>query len=330
MPLVSRAQVGVKNESTYGTAVVVDKFAEFYQDTVKPDHRRISSKNMRAGTRVARTDRFAVWRAGAGGDFGFEVLSKGFAFWLVHMLGTVATTGPAETVVYTHTGTIGDLKGDSFTYQTNRPFFPADTDQPFTFSGGKVSSWEMGCKVGEPLMFRGSLDFQDYLTATGLASASYPSGTVEMFTFLGATVSIGGSQYDFSESFTVGCDNKLQTGDYRLRASGLKQEPHESDFRAVTWALDADFDSLTQFNRFASATAAGAVATVVATFAAPTLIGSTLYPTITVTIDGARFDEFDNSVDGPTPLKQKLSGTGLFDGTDSALTVAVKSVETTP
>lgn len=328
MALINQFQVGVKDESTYGTEVVVDRFFEAFGSGLKPDHRRIESRNMRAGTRVLRRDRFAVWKAGARGDITLEPLSKGFAWWLKHMLGS-SSTGTVSDSAYTHTGTIGDLRSKSFTYQDNRPFFPADTNQAYTFFGCKIPSWDLMCNAGGLLEFRATIDAQDYDTSTSLASASYPTGTVEPFSFVGASISIDGSSYAYADSVKVSCDNALRTDDYRLRSSGLKLEQLENDFRAISWELSADFDSLTQANRFYSATAAGAYCTVVATFEAPTLIGSSSKPQIILTIDNARFDDAENGVSGPNPLKQRLSGKGLFDGTDSALTVAVVNADAT-
>lgn len=328
MPLVSKFQAGFKDESVWGTAVTVDRFCEAHTSTILPDHRRIESKNMRAGARVQRSTSFAVWKAGASGTFGFEPLSKGFGWWLKHMLGTVASSSVTDSR-YVHTGTIGDLRGDSFTFQDNRPFSPSDTDQPMTFEGGKVTSWDLSCASGGLVDFKATLDFENYATATALAAASYPTGTVEPFSFVGAAVSIGGSTYNFSDSVRVTCDNRLRLDRFPLKATGLKDEQIENDFRGISWEIGAEFDAMTQFNRFASATAAGALATIIFTFVAPTLVGVSVYPELVVTIDQARFDALDNGVTGPNQLMQKLSGRGLFNS-NSALTVEYKSADATP
>lgn len=327
MPAVTRVQLGVKDETTWNTPVVVDRFFEFAADSSEPDIRRIESRNMRAGSRVQRADRWVPWRAGATAEISADVLSKGWAWWLKHMLGTSGTTGPTDSA-YVHTGTIGDLRGDSFTMQSNKPLHPADSDQPFTYSGCKITRWELGCTAAGLLEFMASIDAADFSTATSLASASYPTGAVEPFSFIGATLTIGGSAYNFAESFRISCDNGLRTDEYRLRGSGLKSEQQEVAFRAIEWSIDADFDSLTQANRVYSATAAGAMATIVATFEAPTLIGATSKPLVVVTIDQARFDAAPQAISGPDPLKQRLSGKAVFSS-NSAVTVAVTNADAT-
>lgn len=331
MPTVNKAQVGFKTESTYGTAVTVDRFSEFVTEKIKPMSGRVVSKGMRSGQRVRRKDRQVPYKQGAAGPVQVEVLSAGFGWWLAHMLGSSATTGPTDSA-YTHTGTLGTLTGKSFTFQTNRPFHPADTDQAITFEGGKIPKWKLSNKVGEVLVAEFDLDFEDWATGTALASASYPTAA-EPLSFVGGAVTIGGSSVDISE-IEVSCDNKLfgvsSTDERRyLRASSLHKEPVEGDLREISWSIGCDWESLTQFNRVHSATAAGALATIVATWTGSILIGTASVSSLTLTIDEASFDDLDSTVDGPAPLTQKLTGAGLYDGSTSPVTLAYVSGDST-
>lgn len=328
MPAVTKFQLGAKDEVTYGTPVTVDRFFEFNSWNVKPQRGRIESAGLRAGQRVQRADRWVPLNNGAAGDANFEVLSKGFGFWLKHMLGSVSSSAAVDGKT-THTGSIADLKGDSFTAQVNKPFHPADTDQAFTYEGGKITKWQLANSVNGLLMATLSMDFEDVSTATALATASYPAGTVELFSFVGGTITVGGSQVDMTD-FTVACDNMLKVDRQYIRGNSLKKEPTENGFRAVTWSCAADFESLTQYNRYVSDTAAGALATIVATWQAPTLIGVSSKPTIVVTIDEARFDDHTADISGPAALQQQLSGRGMFDGTTSAVTIEYGSADVAP
>ena len=114
-------QLGVKAESTYGTGVTVDCFYEFDSESLAVEVGRVESSAIRAGSRAMRSDRRVPYIMGASGSFQMPVLSKGFGFWLAQCLGTVGTAGPAETSVYTHTGTIGSMTGDMFTAQVGVP-----------------------------------------------------------------------------------------------------------------------------------------------------------------------------------------------------------------
>jgi hypothetical protein len=328
MPLVTKAQLGVVDEVTYGTPVTVARFFELNSETIKEQRGRIESQGLRAGYRVANKDRFVPYTLGAAGDIVLEPLSKGFGWWLKHMLGTVASGAPADSATL-HTGTIGDLKGDSFTCQFNRPFHPADTDQAFTYHGGKVAGWELSNDVDGLLMAKLTCDFEDMDTTTGLAVASYPSGTVENFSFVGGVVEIGDVAFDVTNA-VVSCNNNLKTDRRYLRGSALKKEPVENGFRQIAWSLASDFESLTQYDRYRANTRAGALAKIELIWTAPTLIGVSAYPVLKVTIDEARFDDAPVNISGPEALTQALSGVGMYDGTTSAVTIEYTSADATP
>lgn len=320
-------QIGVKSEVSYATALTVDKFYEFDSESIGDDFRRTQGDPLRTGgAGVIRSDRFTPYYGGANGTVSLAVMTKGFGWWLTHMLGSLATTGPAETAVYTHTGTLGDLQGDSFTLQVNRPFNPSGTAQAFTFSGGKVPSWTLSNTAEENLMAELTCDFASATTATALATASYPTA-MENLTWAGGTISIGGSAYDVTD-FSVSGDNGMNLDRRHIRANTAKKEP-TTGRREVTWSLSADFDSLAQRNRAASATRAGALAAISATWNGPTLLGTTLYPSLTVDIAAARFDEWSGAVEGADAINQSLSGVGLYDGTSSAVSITYKSADVT-
>lgn len=327
MSTLAKIQAGAKTESTYGTAVVCDRFWEITKDSVQARHGRIQSNGMASGRRVRSSARGGVYTQGADGTVEMEILTKGFGWWLAHMLGGSATSGPTDSK-YTHTGTIGTLLGKMFTYQSNRPFASADTDQPYTFEGGKIKSWEIAQEAEGLLMFSADLDFEDYKTATGLASASYPAGA-ENFHFAQCAITLAGSAFNV-KGFKVGLDNKLNVDRRFILSAGLKKEPLENDFRELSWSVtDRDFDDLTEFNLFKSATLAGTMATIVATWTCPTLIGASSTPTLVLTIDNAQFETWESTIDGPGTLVQQVGGTGLFDGTDSAITIAYGSADAT-
>jgi hypothetical protein len=326
MPIIS--QLGVKDESTYGTAVTVDRFFEFSSESIKLDTGRAVSEGLRSGQRVARTDRFVPYILGASGGIKLEPASKGFGFWLKHMLGAVATAGPTDSA-YTHTGTIGDLWGDSFTMQVNRPLGPAgSTDQAFTWEGGKVVSWTLSCEKEGLLTFEADLIFEDQATGTALASASYPS-SVEMMSWARADCTIGGTAVPVTK-WSVKVDNKLKTDRYFLQSSTRRAQSAEEGMREITVECEADWDSLTQYNRFKAETAAGTLASVVVTAKSPTLIGATTYPGVTITLPNVRFDAVEATVDGPGLMMQAITGMGLSDGSAQPISVAYTTLDSTP
>lgn len=317
-------QIAFVDEVTYGTPVTVTKFFEYNTESISESEGRTEGTPLRVGQFHKRTDRFTPYFSGASGSIQLDVMTKGFGWLLKHMLGGVVTTGPAETSVYTHTGTESDLIGKFFTCQVTRPFHPSGTVQPFTYSGGKITEWTLSNSVDGNLVADLSVDFQTVSDVVATATAVYPSG-MENLTWAGGVVSIGGSAYDVTE-VSIGLNLGLNTDRRFIRANTLKKEPTGGQ-REGTFSIQADFDSLTQRNRAHAATRAAAQATVVATWNGPTLLGSTLYPQLQVTIP-VRFDEWQAANSGPEGITQTLSGVWRSD-TSSAATIVYKSADVT-
>lgn len=328
MPL--KTQLGLKTEATWGVPLTVDRFFEFDSEGVTPDVERWESRGLRSGQRGQRADRFVPYVFGYSGSIELDVLTKGFGAFLAHMLGSVSSTAVVDSTV-THTGAIATLCGKGLTMQVNRPLGACgDTDQAFTWAGGKVASWELSCEVGGVVKFQADLVFASGTTATALATAAYPTGA-EPFPWGGVTVTVGGSTVPCT-SFTVKCDNKLDTDRAKLRGNTARLEPVESDFREITVELGGvDFADLTTFyNRVTSSTAAGAVAAVVITCLGPTLAGATTYPAVILTMDAVRWDESNAAVEGPEIIDQAPSGKALVPASGTQLTVAYRTVDATP
>lgn len=318
-------QLMVKDEVTYATAVTVDRSFEIDSDGMTDAYGRTEGDPMRPGTFFKRSDRFTPYYAGGAGTFEMAVLTKGFGWWLKHLLGTSATTGPAETTVYTHTGTAGPLVGDFFTCQIVRPFHPSGTAQALTYAGCKVPKWSLANAVDGNLMLSVDVDACKVATATAVATFAPPAG-MENLTWAGGVVTVGGSSFDVTE-FSMECDNGLDVDRRQIRGSTDKKEP-TGDGKTGSFSVTADFADLTARARAASLTAAGAVSQIIGTWTGPTLLGSTLFPRLVVTIPAPRFDTWEapNAARG-VGVMQSLSGDIRFDGTNSGITLAYSSAD---
>jgi hypothetical protein len=322
-------QLMIVDESTYGTIATPIKTFEFNSEGIEEMEGRTEGDPLRVGTFFKRDDRWTPFFDYAAGPIQLDVLTKGFGYWLKHMLGAVATTGPVETTVYTHTGTVADLFGKSFTAQFNRPFYPSGTAQQFAYLGGKITKWGISNSVNGNLVLDLNTFFNGVDTATALASASYPA-SMEPLTWAGGILSIAGSNYDITD-FACSVDNGLDIERGFIRANTARKEPGSGGRRSGEFSLSSDFDSMTQRNRAHTVTRAGALAQIIATWNGPTLLGSTLFPQLKITIPAVRFDKWKGAADGPTGIKQELSGVIHFPtaGT-SPVTIAYASADVTP
>lgn len=320
-------QFGVVDESTYGTPVTVTRFYETVGvPDIELDVGMSQSEALRTGSETIGASKFVPYRRGAGGSVLMDVPTKGWGWWLKHMLGAVATVGPTD-ANYVHTGTVGSLLGDFFTAQVGKVFHPAGTVQPHTYHGGKVNAWELSCDVEGLLQAMFEMDFEDEDTSTGLASASYPSAAT-VFAWAGGAITIAGSSVEL-KNFKIRGENNFDVDRRLLRGSALKKEPTERR-RTYSWEATAEFTDLTQYNRYVSATAAGRHAQIIATFDGPIAHGGSTLPQIVVTIPSARFDKVKPQASGDEPMEQALSGIATDDYTNSQVTVSYRSTDATP
>lgn len=301
------AQIGIADETTFGTIATPTMFPEFVDESIKATYARIESNGLRAGRLYRSGTRFTTYQEGASGDINMEVGSKGFGKFLKHMLGAVSSSAVVDSAT-THTFTPGDLDSKSFTCQVGRPPFAGGPPVPFTYAGCSITEWELSNDNEGNLMAKTGVDAATEDTATALAAVSYPTG-IETLSWAGALITIAGTQFDATNATITG-NNGLATDRRFLRRNTAKKKQVRNDYAAGGFTLEGEFDSLTQRARVASATAAGAMAQIVCSWRGLTLIGTTTYPELKVTLN-ARFDEFEANVSGPEGIMQTLTGVYL-------------------
>lgn len=244
------SQLGIANETVFGTPVTPTRFYEFNSESVELEIDTVFSEGIRPGfLNLARSGGYMRHRKGAAGDVELDVMQRGFGIWLRHMLGQVVTTGAGP---YTHTGSIASLNGGYFTLQVGRD------DQPFTYEGCKVTDWELSCAIGEFLKLTLTIDAEAENNSTPLAVPSYPTG-LRPFSFLDASATVGGVATNITE-FKLSAKNNLAVERYFMRNSGLKGEPLNQN-REITGELTLEFDDLTTYNRFLNATESAVILT---------------------------------------------------------------------
>lgn len=296
-------QFGYKTETVVGTAVVVDTFVPILSEGMAANNERIESKGLIAGRLVT-----AKWKAGQklySGSMEFELWNLSIAALLLHMFGTVTTSG--TTPNFTHTYIPGSLLGKSFTAQVGRPDI-AGTVQPFTWAGCKIDKWKIGAKVGDIATMSLDTVAMTELTTTALATASYAAGLMP-FVFTEASLSIAGTPVATVKDLELTGDNALKE---RVRLGAATSREHiGTDFREYGGQLTADFESLTAYARIA----AGTEAALVAAFTNGT-------ETLTIT-ENVRFDGDSPSLSGPDVLEQPLKFKAVSATSDAAAITAV-------
>lgn len=244
------AQLGVAEESTYGTYEVPTVFDEFVNESLKASITRVESNGIRNGRSIRH--RWASGTQKAEGGIEMELGNETAGFWLKQCFGGIATTGASDP--YTHTFTPGSLDGTSFTAQITRPDI-AGTERVFSYLGSKVKSWELSSAIDEYLKLAVDVWSQREDTSQSAAVASYSDAPP--FTHINSWVEIGGTELPVM-SWSLKGDNGLAVDRFKHRdiaslAGGFGQEPLMSGRRTFEGSLALDFD-FTQYSNFKNGT----------------------------------------------------------------------------
>jgi hypothetical protein len=315
------AQLGLVEESTYGTYVAPTRFFEFVNESLVTDIARIESQGWRAGQRVLRTGRWRAGRKLISGEISLELQNKSMGLLFKHALGAIATTTPGGgTNTRDHTATLGDLRGKSTTIQVGRDD-RGGTVRPFSYLGCKIRTWEISCEINQFGMLTLGILARDETTAQSLATASYAAG-IELFTFVEGSLTIAAGSTPV-RSATISGDNGLPDDDFAL-GSNLMREPLEPALRTITGELDADFSDLTAYNRFVN----GTEATLVLDFTGSLIEGSLNYG-VQVTAN-VRFDGTTPTVENPQEIRQPLPFKVIAPAAGDPISIRYRTIDTSP
>lgn len=316
MPLASglASQIGLAEESTYGTFVAPTRYVEFVQESLGLDRARIESKGLRAGRRVLH--RWAAGTQRVNGDIVLEAAAAGQAVLWKHMLGSVVTTGSNP---YTHTCSPGDLAGKSLTIQVGKPDI-GGVVRSHSFLGCKIATAELAAAIDEYVQLTLGIYGAHEDTAQTLGTASYPAA-LSPWVFTHGSVTLAAAGFDVKE-FSLSIDNGLATDRHFIRSTTPERpkEPLEEKRREITGLLTADFTDLTAYNRFVNGTEAALVLALNS--------GASAQLTITMNV---RFDGETPKVGGDELLDQPLPFKATSGTSDAAaITVAIVNADATP
>lgn len=298
------AQIGFKTETTVGTGVTVDTFVPLVSESIGQDIERVESAGIIAGRRIIDTDQWKPGNKTVSGDIGCEVYEQSMGTLLLHALGTVNTAGGGP---YNHTFTAGSLTGKALTIQIGVPGVDG-TVRTKTYAGCKFPSWEIAGAAGEIVTFGASVfgSVTDEDTSVSLASASYATQATRPFimTDTNCSISLAGSAHNV-KSFTLSGENPMDT-ERRFIGTDMPAEPLEAgDRRTIGGTIEAEFEDLTEYNRYVS----GSEFAIVITLSNGT---ESLVATL-----NARYDGETPKVAGKEIVGQTLPFKAIGDGSDA-------------
>lgn len=333
------AQIGIKKETVFGTAVVVDTFVEFTEEDLTWMPTFAQGAGMRVGQRLDYSDRRVLVKEEVGGSFTVEGQTKGLGKLIEAALGGTGTStliaGSAYQQLFTPTTT--DLLS-SYTIQKGIPPIGGGATTPVTFSGMVCTGFEIAVGNASIPTLAFSWMGKDKNTATALATASYPTAVSELSFVHGAitvggTVTVptttalgsGGTVAANIREFNLTFDNGLDTDGFNLGGSGKRSRQQVLGKRAITGSLTAEFDSVTLRDAWLNQTDTA----IVVTFATTTAISGANFPALQLVIPLVRFEGSIPSASAGAPVTLSIDFT-VLDGRVAAhpFYVAIVTAET--
>lgn len=259
-------QLGTKTETTVGTiAAPVTQFFPFNSADISFDPSYIDNPGIMAGARFKDINQAGIARKSATGKIQIPVMMKGFGWWMKHILGSIANPALDGTLSYKQIHIPGGLKGLSFTTQLGKPEPGTGTIQPRTYNGCKITDWTLTFADNAITTLDISVDAWNEGSVTGLATASYPTGSyafnfanVTAFTTVnndagsavtysaGEMTVVGGVAVpSIATKFTLTGKATLATDRYGLGNAGIKKEQLETDFFDITGTFEGEYDATT-------------------------------------------------------------------------------------
>lgn len=252
------ASIGFKKETTFGTAVTVDRFLEFTDESLDYDRSYYQGSGLRPGSRAARSGRRVLTRDGGAGDIGLEVPTKGIGTLLELLLGVGASALVSGSVYQQLFTPIGNDYLPSATIQKGIPRLGANVVDAYTFRGAVCSSFEFSASSEDVLKLKTTWKAKDVDTSIAYATPSYPSA-FELFSFVGASLTLGGSvtpptgtalatggtAANNVRDFTLTVDNGLDGNGYNLGGGGKLTRPPAVGALDIKGKITAEYSAQT-------------------------------------------------------------------------------------
>jgi len=249
---------GMAAEVTYNTPVTVSRHVEALVGSGHDwDPNVLQGQGLRVGSRFLRSGR----RLGAVGKgkltVEVEAVAKGLGLILEQAFGT-ATSTLVSSATYQQVFTPAPVSGSynkSCTWQVGVVKTDGNVDA-YTYAGCTARSIEIACPEGGIATIKTEWDARSLATATGYVSPTYPSGTVNLFTFASGTAttagtltvptttalgSVSGGTATAVRSFDLTVDNGIDDSRWVL---GGRNQP-TTGMRKGTLKLGVEYDATT-------------------------------------------------------------------------------------
>lgn len=237
-------------ETTYGTAVTRTKGIRILSDSINKDQAVLETASLNES--FQDSDDIAAGRVSVGGEISTELrYSDEVGTLMRHVLGSAATTGPTESVVYTHTIKLADTQPVGISLEVD-----ADVKGKL-IAGGKINSMTLAGEADGFMTMSLGIVGKDMTLITPTTGITLP--VESLIAFPAIAVTYAGSPI-LCDSFSIQLNNNLITERYKLNSQTII-EPLRGGKPEITGSFTLDFATDTQFAAFVAQTKSALVVT---------------------------------------------------------------------
>jgi len=333
------AQIGIAKESVVNTPVAVTAFNPFLTSTLMPRITTAVDMGLQAGQLAPIGARRIITGLDGGGDVTFNVASKAFGRWVQAAMGSTPTATQIGTSgAYTQFHNLGSADGTTFTIQVGAPETGGTVD-PLTFSGSKITAWELAAQPGGLMTFKATVDSMKVQPtgagALGLQAASYSAD--QNFGFNQCAWSSFSAMTVVSSLWTPTSPTALKVRNMSIKGaqpkkvdrwiagSSTKDEQLGNGFTQATGQIDIDYASTTFQAAYLAGTSLGLQMS-----ATGSIIGTsgTNVATVQVTMPYVTLEQGSTpQPNGPDVITVSYPFTVYDDGTNGSMQIYIISTD---
>jgi hypothetical protein len=324
------SQLGLKKETTWGTAVTVDKFYRYESESFGLERVYVDPVGLQAGITFAPQSLTAATTRAAAGGFQLMMPYKLSGHIFDQMVaGTITPVQQGGSAAYLSTFNVGSsVPTKSATIQINKPATSAG-DVAYTYPGAVLKTAAFSMETGGVLMGDFGWVAKDETTpattpaGAALATASYAASD-NVWNHIDTTLTYAGGAVAGITGVSLAWEQPYADGRYHLDGSGTIAKPIPNGVATVTGTLSGEFYDSTFYSAFRS----GAFASLVVTFQGPTAIAASNFPKIVFTLPAVQIRGSSPAVGGPDLLGLSVPFVAKYDGTNPPMKVEYMSTET--
>lgn len=333
------SQIGIVKESVVNTPVAVTVFNPFLSESLIPRITEAYDMGLQATQLAPLAARRVITGIDAGGDVTFNVASKGFGRWVQAALGSSPTATQISTSgAYTQFHQMGSADGVSWTIQKGMPETGGTVD-PLTFSGSKITAWELAAAPGGLMTFKATVDSMNVQPtgagALGLQAASY--SVDQNFGFNQCAWSTFSAMTVVSSLWTPTTPTALKVRNMSIKGgqpkkvdrwiagSSTKDEQLGNAFTIATGSIDIDYASTTFQAAYLAGTTVGLQMS-----ATGAIIGTsgTNVATVQCTMPAVKLEQGSSPVaSGPDVITVSYPFSIFDDGTNGSMQMYIISTD---